>query len=448
MPPQTLDAAAPRSLTRLTCVYGLTGAAPVASLKTLELPSEVEGWTLGRFERHYVRAADASEDVPRIGAPTDWPAGGELATGTVPFGTALWAEARVVVVPYSATLLLLELDLDVGFLDLVAALQETCFRRETLRIGGANVLDAARGSLPGEALKRASFGADVHQILFLAESVAAPIRRDAQEPQSFDTRSLLQLVYREAESFRPAGASICYPAELNRPAASIAAHGRGVSVIAGAAAHVERAVSLTALELVACSERLRAIRRQAVRALDLVRDKDDVRLSALAAERAALAQLARDLRELELHLSFGVEQYLDNIRIPEIVLTSYRRSLGESLELPDGVRRTSSMIDRLRRAIDARQVEVETAAAAVDEARRSANSWAVGYVSLIAVPIGIVLAFLGASVSEVSASRSIWDLHAYWRYYGLALLVVLAGGVVYAVVRAAKAAALRARFRR
>lgn len=104
------------------------------------------------------------------------------------------------------------------------------------------------------------------------------------------------------------------------------------------------------------------------------------------------------------------------------------------------------MIDRLRRVIEARQVELAAAAAAIDESRRRANSWALGYVSLVAVPIGIILAFLGASVRQVSERRSIWDVQHYWLYYSLAVTIVLLGGIVYLIMRRRQDAGLRTRF--
>lgn len=47
-------------------------------------------------------------------------------------------------------------------------------------------------------------------------------------------------------------------------------------------------------------------------------------------------------------MSFGVEMYLDTVRTPDIVLTSYRRYLAESLELPSGISSTGRLLSRFK----------------------------------------------------------------------------------------------------
>jgi hypothetical protein len=253
------------------------------------------------------------------------------------------------------------------------------------------------------------------------------------------TDALLRLIYREDRRFRESAALVRFPSELNRPPESIAAHGRGVSVIGGAAEHVEHGVVLTAIELVACASRLRSLRREASEELATVEGFRDgaPKGKELAPARQELADVTKKIQDLELSISFGIEQYLDSLRVPEIVLTAYRQSLAASLELREGTTATALMIERLRRVVEARALELQTHQATLDERRGFAAALAVGYVTLIAVPIGMIFAFLGASISQVKPSRSLWDVADYWKYYSGVLAIVLVGVIIYAVARLA-----------
>ena len=130
-----------------------------------------------------------------------------------------------------------------------------------------------------------------------------------------------------------------------------------------------------------------------------------------------------------------MEAYLDNLRVPEIVLESYRESFAASLGLSQGVATIGALLNRLKTVIEARTAVLTAAERRVSEIRRRGWEWAAAYISIVAIPFGLVLAFLGTSVQEVSPRRSLFDLHHYGWYYGAIFGVLLTAFVVFAVVR-------------
>ena len=416
--PERIDAGQDREHSRLVCIYSLRQPERLDEA-ALNRPDRV--WELGRFATHF-----ASDDEP-MAQFTDavlWPSGAVLSSERGAFATVERASARVGIVPHSGTVLVFSCDLAGDLPHAVVALQETCFRRTTLQVDGAPLVDSL-ASIVG-AGTAVELDREVHQCLFPGGTLTRRLRRRTSR-SDFDELALLRLVYREDATFRPAGASMRYPVELNRPERGVAAHGRGVSVVVGAAEHVERAIVLTAIELVACLSCVGRIRREAAGTLErATRELDQTATSAnLGLRLEELASWAAGMRKLEVDLSYGVDRYLDNLRVPEIVLTAYRQSLAESLELPRAVESTSRMIERLRRLIEVRRIELSTTQEKEAERRRNANAVAVGYVTLVAIPIGIILAFLGADVSEVGSGKSILDVAFFWHWYALAFVVML-----------------------
>jgi hypothetical protein len=419
--PEVIDSPLRRDFSRLTCIYSLRGV----TRKSLRTPDRPEGFLeMGRFRGHYESVA---EGMPGFTEAMHWDAP-ELKTSRGSFGRAREAEARIGHVPNSGTALVLRLDLDLNLVEAIVALQETCFRRAELRIGEDKPLEAMK-SMSGiaAAAKEAGLDQEVHQVLAPSSSLLAELHGGGSQ---FDPDRLLRLVYREDEEFRPESSAMCYPKELNRPVGSICAHGRGVTVLGGAAEHVENGVVLTALELVTSTGRLRRARDRAVTALGAASSKPQAQKQGLEDQRQEMAGFAGQLRQLELELSFGVDTYLDSLRLPEIVLGAYRQSLAGVLELEAGARATALMVERLQRAIGARHLELETQQATEDEARRKSAGAALAYFTVIALPVGAILAFLGANITQVSSTRSMWSLD-YVGYYLMFAAIAFVGFLVY-----------------
>jgi uncharacterized integral membrane protein len=426
MEPELIDAPHRRERSRLACVYTLEGD-PVPERLVAELARPDAHLALGRFENHFVGGGDATWPLHKAFTFVD----AALATSRGTFATGASGDVYAAFVPYSGTVLLLVVDFDADAKAAVAILQETCFRRQKLTIAGKPLLDRFVGGLPEEVAKKlgpVTYGRDVHQLFMAGTRFAAELpAEEKNDDRSYLPDGYMRLVYREDTPFRaePAAQAVMrFPAELNRPRGSLCAHGRGVTVLVGAAEHVEWGVVIGAIELLAALERMRRIRSAAAETLE---DANAVGAERPGKARARLGELAQELGDLEVELSFGVVQYLDALRFPEIVLQSYRDSLAETLGIAGGAERTAALLGRLKTVLDARREEL----AAID---RRKTSLAVGYVTLVAVPLGALLAFLGANVHQVSTDYSAWDLGHYWPEYAILLGIVLGGAAVFVVI--------------
>ena len=340
--------------------------------------------------------------------------------------------ARVFVVfsPLGSATLLLVVDFDADLATAVSLLQETCFRRDHLVLHHKKLLGIFAESLPPEVaahIGSVKLDRDVHQLLLAGKDLAAALPADVVETDAkYQPAGFMKLVYREERRFRsdPAHTSMRYPAELNRPFGTLCAHGRGVTVLVGAAEHVEWGVVMTAVELVAALGQLRRIRLAASKALT-----DAGKLGQRTAEpgqvRSDLGKLTRRLGDLGVDMSFGVDAYLDALRFPEIVLQSYRDSLAETLGIADGATRTAHMLRRLENVLTARREELAAVEEREADIRRKRTRLAAGWVTLIAVPLTVILGFLGANAKQVNNSDSVFAWQHYWPYYAGLLGIVL-----------------------
>lgn len=430
MTPERIDAPHEREKSRLACVYSLQGD-PIPKSRLGELARPDTYLELGRFRHHFVGEGDAA-----------WPmqeafrfANATLATQRGAFGSDAIGSAYVAFIPHSGRMLLLVFDFDADLTTAVAALQETCFRREELTVDGKLFLPELAGGLPQDLVKLLgplSFGREVHQLFMVGTRLAAELPAEEKDgDRCYTPDGYMRLVYREDTPFRTGKAIMRLPAELNRPRGSLCAHGRGVTVLVGAAEHVEWGVTIGAIELVAALEQMRRIRTAGEEALAAAEGVDTTKP---AEARDELGELTQQLGALEIDLSFGVAQYLDALRFPEVVLQSYRASLAETLGIPAGADRTAEMLGR-RTVLDARGEEliaVESRQAAI---RRRKWSWAAAYISLIAAPLTVILAFFGVNAKQVNSNDSLFARH-YWPYYvGLLAIVLFGAALVMAAGR-------------
>jgi ethanolamine transporter EutH len=89
------------------------------------------------------------------------------------------------------------------------------------------------------------------------------------------------------------------------------------------------------------------------------------------------------------------------------------------------------MLERLARAIDAELTAIESIERRADDNRRIRYAVAVGFVSAVAIPASLILAYLGINASQVSSARSMFSHH----YLGMYLIV--AGLLIVAVLLSA-----------
>ncbi|MDP9293238.1 MAG: hypothetical protein M3O90_02250 [Actinomycetota bacterium] len=161
-----------------------------------------------------------------------------------------------------------------------------------------------------------------------------------------------------------------------------------------------------------------------------------------------VAPASRELGELELELSFGVEAFLDiRLLIPSLPVQQFHTELTQALALPESARVTASMVTRLSRAITAErtamQAEQEQVARNAEQAasaerlradaRSRAFANAAALLAAVTIPGTLILAFLGVNVIEVDPSTSLTNSR-YWLWY-LGLVAVPAA-IVYAALAA------------
>ncbi len=240
--PEVLDPPVERDCSRLICIYGLRGAKD----PELDLAGPETFLELGRFKRHYESVA---EGMPRFTAAATWTAAPlETSRGTV--GSLRGAEARLGIVKYSGSALVLWLDIEVDLTEAIVLLQETCFRYETLRIDGVRPLDAVRKAQPGvaAAFEKAEFDQEIHQIFAPSSALTAALRAGKEASLAPNPDPLLRLVYREDRDFRTEGSAMRYPKELHRPSRASARTDGALRSRRGSAPRRD-GVILTAFEL-------------------------------------------------------------------------------------------------------------------------------------------------------------------------------------------------------
>jgi hypothetical protein len=294
--------------------------------------------------------------------------------------------------------------------------------RHELRIGGSPILEACTLAA-SDPLEATVLGADMHHVMLLPPGLVGQ-RLDLDEDM------LQRLVSRRDEPSRPGHLTARFPAEANRYADGFASLTPGASALSGHAHDLELAIVLCVVMGIASLSSLRQIQRRAYHALHELRA---VTARERAIARAWLTERSRELGELQLDLSFGVEAYLDmRILVPSLPVEQFHRELIEALAIPRGAELTGTLVDRLAAAIGEERAAIAAAERAEDEHRRRTWSAVAG---LVAFPLSVVLAFLSVQATEVSSDRSVFDVGQYgWYYAGIAAVLAVAAMIGRAYV--------------
>jgi hypothetical protein len=287
--------------------------------------------------------------------------------------------------------------------------------RDDIEIAGRPLIDACTDGLPAAA--GLQLGPDMHNILMLPPNLAGT-------RLEVDLDVLQRLVSRRDEASRQDFLTVRLPPEGNRYADMLLGVTPGATAVAGQPHSVEVALTLCAVQALAALSSLRQMQRRAFAMLFALRNAS-----------ADVTRSAAELQQLELDLSFAVEAYLD-VRplIPSLPVEQYHDALVEALRLPRGAETTGGMVERLVSAFELRRS---------DDDQRRQRFWSAvgGAVAFVAIPLGVLLSFLGISADEVRPKDSFLDPH-YLPYYG-ALLTLLGlavlGGVAYVRRNALKA---------
>ena len=260
-----------------------------------------------------------------------------------------------------------------------------------------------------------------HQVVFSRESV----------PEESD--DLVQrLIYRTDLPYRKEHSAIQYPGELNRRPGWLAAVGPYVSVICGHPDFIENAVFVSAVQAVGAAAQLRAIRQAAYADVRQFRNLEAEGGTTTRDRRRILELIADQLGDLELELSYSVEASADlGLLVPSLRVESFHQALYESMSLADKAVTAGRMLQRLARAIRAELTAIESIERRADENRRIRYAVAVGFVSAVAIPASLILAYLGINASQVNTNRSMFDHHYMGMYLIVAAVIVL--GIVLSV---------------
>jgi len=320
----------------------------------------------------------------------------------------------------------LTVDIELGLIDLIGA-QDQLFKGQLMLGGDEPSAVASALARAGGVVTELALRADAHQLVFAGSSAKELF--DGARGEAIDADVVQRLVYRADLPYRATYSAIKYPGEPNRRHGALAAVGPYVSVIAGQQDYVENAFFVSAVQALASLRALRTIRDRAFEALDEVRTvTNDEQLRAVD-RRRRLGALSAELGSLQLELSFGVEAYFDlGLMVPSLRMVDFHAALFEAMGLRDGCAVTGGMLSRLDSAITAERDSVQAILAARDDRRRTRYAVAVGALSVLAIPLGIIFGFFGASAKEIDPRRSFFD-----PYY-LPLYLSIAAGLLIAAM--------------
>jgi hypothetical protein len=348
------------------------------------------------------------------------------------------ATAWLFLLPSGQVVAALTLDLRCDLRRTVALLEDCYY--EDVTVGGRGLTDLL-ASLGRGRLQRDDRGDDPrpvllperHQLVFMS----------AREPSDVpDDDAVQRLIYRSDLPYRREFSSIAYPAELNRRPSTVAAVGPYVSVLAGQQDYLENTLFLSAAQAVGAAAKLREIRDDAYRAVGSFRLTESTATSTQQ-RRRVLSQLAEQLSNLELELSFSVEAGGDlGLLVPSLRTESYHRTLYAAMDLSSRAATVARMLERLDRSIAADLTSVESLERRADEQKRLRWTVVVGFLTTTAAPLGLLFGFFGVNATQVVAETSMFSPRYLWVYLGLAG-IVLAGFLLFAALLARERQELR-----
>jgi hypothetical protein len=411
---QYMDELGSRTLTRIVCVYELSGQVT----GNLPADSSLTGiYEFGQFTRH-IKTAAPLLPVPIVTSPK-LKIGPDDVTHELREVKASW-----LVTPRGDTALVLDGTIpgDCDAQQVAKILAKTCDERGTLSADGEGLLDWLRTEATAAGLtlpEELKFGPNVHQCVFPGGRLLADIRA---------RQSFWRIINRVAAPVEPTGQVVSFrPPELNYPGITAVGHGRGVSVMAGFSEPVENTYLLIAIMIITGLSVLHRSRANLFAAMSEASAAPTAANTPTAQTRALVASLSEQLDKLQLDLEFGVESYLDSIIIPEFMIEAFQRSLCQAMGLPAALEHSSRMLDRLASIIQARRLTLEATVQQQAERRDKIFTTSLALVTLFAVPAALLLAFLALSAKVQNGLR---DYHAHAVLYAWAwgpFIVLIAG---------------------
>ncbi|MFD0817905.1 hypothetical protein ACFQ0D_06145 [Micromonospora zhanjiangensis] len=331
-----------------------------------------------------------------------------------PDGAVSAARLWTIVLPSGQAVVALTLDVTADPLETIELLED-CYALDVSVDGTAlETYACERATGDGAACPGMVFEPERHQVVF------------ARSLPTADAEDITQkLIYRSHLPYRREFSAISYPAELNRRPGATVAVGPYVSVLTGQQDYIENCAFVSAAQAVGSWVRLRWIRDEAYEDLRLFRQTPADGRS-LTTRRRTLERVVNQLGNLELELSYSVESTADlEILVPSLRVAGYHNTLFDCMGLSAKAGTVGRMLQRLDRAIRADLTAIESIERRADEERRTRWAIAVGFLSTVALPITLILAFFGINAREVDQSLSIFDHHYLTLYLFVALVVAL-----------------------
>lgn len=341
-----------------------------------------------------------------------------------------WHEGRVTggrlwlfVMPSGQVVVGLTLDVDCTHLQAINLLEDCYYLDITIDGDTVESFVAAEARICGVQIDNQEFAPERHQIVYSSAL-------QAKDP----TDVIQRLIYRANLPYRAEYSAISYPDELNRRPHTTAAVGPYVSVLCGQQDYVENAAFASAAQAVASSVRLREIRNALYHDLREFRAIERA-VGDTRTRRRTLEKIANDLTYLELDLSVAVEAPADlGALVHSLRIVEYHSQIYSSIGIRKLAKTVSRMLRRLEATGRAELTSVESIERRADEDRRLRWSVAIGFVSVVAIPISLVLAFFGVNATQVDENRSMFDPAYMWIYGGTGLLVLISiilAGILY-----------------
>jgi hypothetical protein len=395
---------------RITSIYATPWHLPGAAGNS-DLPGHLRLW---RFERYYRLSADQLPAVLHQEA---------LDASTLRFerwqhpGTLTGARAWLFALPSGQVVAAFSLEVRCEPIEVIDLLEDCYFA--DVHVGEATITEHARvmaGQLGAVTTAGHDFLPERHELVF-DESPAA---------DGADGEEVIQrLIYRADQPYRREYSAIRYPAELNRRPGWLAAVGPYVSVICGHPDFIENSIFISAVQAVAAAAQLRAIREAAHSNVRQFRNFETIDGSTQA-RRRTLEHIADQLGDLELELSYSVEATADlGLLVPSLRAESFHSALYESMGLANRAVTAGRMLQRLAAAISAELTAIESAERRADDDRRLRYAVAIGFVSAVAVPIGLILAFLSTATPQVNRAWSMFSHHYLGMYLAVVAIIVI-----------------------
>jgi hypothetical protein len=240
-----------------------------------------------------------------------------------------------------------------------------------------------------------------------------------------------RVVYRADMKALQQHSAIVFPDELNRRPGRGGALTPFVSTLWGQQDYIENCAIVSAVQLVSAWARVRHIRDvtydQFARVQDFILSQPDgLTTPARRSDvRQILVSAAELISELEARLTFGVESIQSVMPlIPSLRVEAFHRSLYDALDLPCQSDIAGSMLARLTSAVQSETAALRSVEEHLVELRRRRWAISIGFLTTVAVPLTILLAFFSSGTSDVNSDSSLFDYRTYGVFYAVTFGIV------------------------